>query len=365
MNKKRKVIIAVGGTGGHVFPGCNLAKHLLDKDYNVILVSDNRGYKYLTKFKELNITILPSSPLITKNIVTKVFSLILVLYSILRSLIFLIFNRPSIIFGMGGYASFPICIAAKFLNIKVIIYENNLIIGKTNKYLLPFSKKIFVSFEELEGIPSKYNHKKIHIGNIIKKEIISFSKKTLVQTNSQKLNILILGGSQAAKIFAETLPNIFHQCSKQGIDLKIYQQCLSNQNSELEILYKKMNIEFKIFNFSNNISEYFSKANLAITRSGSSILSELTNSNIPFISVPLPTSAENHQLKNAIFYQKRNLGILIEEKNLKDELIHLIKKIKEDNKIKQNIKKNQTQYSDKKVYTNIDKALKEIINEKN
>ena len=138
----------------------------------------------------------------------------------------------------------------------------------------------------MEGIPSKYNHKKIHIGNIIKKEIISFSKKTLVQTNSQKLNILILGGSQAAKIFAETLPNIFHQCSKQGIDLKIYQQCLSNQNSELEILYKKMNIEFKIFNFSNNISEYFSKANLAITRSGSSILSELTNSNIPFISVP-------------------------------------------------------------------------------
>ena len=187
----------------------------------------------------------------------------------------------------------------------------------------------------------------------------------MVQTNSQKLNILILGGSQAAKIFAETLPNIFHQCSKQGIDLKIYQQCLSNQNSELEILYKKMNIEFKIFNFSNNISEYFSKANLAITRSGSSILSELTNSNIPFISVPLPTSAENHQLKNAIFYQKRNLGILIEEKNLKDELIHLIKKIKEDKTILQNIIKNQTQFSDKKVYTNIDKALKEIINEKN
>ena len=79
----------------------------------------------------------------------------------------------------------------------------------------------------------------------------------------------------------------------------------------------------------------------------------------------MPTSAENHQLKNAIFYQKRNLGILIEEKNLKDELIHLIKKIKEDKTILQNIIKNQTQFSDKKVYTNIDKALKEIINEKN
>ena len=65
--------------------------------------------------------------------------------SILRSLIFLILNRPSIIFGMGGYASFPICIAASILRIKFIIYENNLIIGKANKYLLPFAKKIFVS----------------------------------------------------------------------------------------------------------------------------------------------------------------------------------------------------------------------------
>ena len=76
---------------------------------------------------------------------------------------------------MGGYASFPICIAASFLKIKFIIYENNLIIGKTNKLLLPFAKKIFVSNYRLEGIPSKYKNKIIEIGNIIKREIINFS----------------------------------------------------------------------------------------------------------------------------------------------------------------------------------------------
>ena len=80
---------------------------------------------------------------------------------------------------MGGYASFPICIAASILKIKVIIYENNLIIGKANKYLLPFCDKIFVSRKELEGIPQKYKNKIIEIGNILKKKLLSFQRKKL------------------------------------------------------------------------------------------------------------------------------------------------------------------------------------------
>ena len=82
-------------------------------------------------------------------------------------------NRPSIIFGMGGYSSFPICIAASILRIKFIIYENNLIIGKANKYLLPFAYKIFVSYKQLEGIHKKYNNKVYEIGNILREEIIN------------------------------------------------------------------------------------------------------------------------------------------------------------------------------------------------
>ena len=78
---------------------------------------------------------------------------------------------------MGGYASFPICIAAKFLNIRFIIYENNLVVGKANKFLLPFAEKILVSYEELEGISKQYQHKISFSGNIIKKEIINFKKK--------------------------------------------------------------------------------------------------------------------------------------------------------------------------------------------
>ena len=364
MNKKIKALIAIGGTGGHVFPGCNLADHLFERNYDVRLVTDKRGYKYLTKFLNLNISILPSSPIIKKNIFTIIFSYILIFFSFLRSLIFLIFNRPSIIFGMGGYASFPICIAAYILKIKFIIYENNLIIGKANRYLLPFTQKMFVSSKDLEGVPKKYQNKIFETGNIIKKQIINFKKNNVKLKDAKKISILVLGGSQAAKIFAETLPNIFQRCIKQGISLKIYQHCLPSQNEKLRLFYEKEKIEFEIFNFSNNLIEYFSKVDLAVTRSGSSMLAELTNANIPFISVPLPSSTDNHQLKNAIFYQRKNFAFLIEEKHLNEKLFLLIKDIYNNSEILEKIVQNQSQYSDKKVYDNINLILKEIIDEK-
>ena len=170
MSKKIKVLIAIGGTGGHVFPGCHLAEHLNDKGYSVKILTDKRGKKFLKNYNNFNIKELPSLPINTKNILSIFISSIQIMYSIIRSLIYLIYNRPSIIFGMGGYASFPICIAATMLKVKFVIYENNLIIGKANKYLLPFAEKIFVAYKDLEEY-QKHSHKIFEIGNIIKKKL--------------------------------------------------------------------------------------------------------------------------------------------------------------------------------------------------
>ncbi len=364
MNKEIKALIVIGGTGGHVFPGCSLAEHLIGKGYKTHLVTDKRGYRYLEKFKNLRFSLLPSVPFVSKNLITLSYSSILISYSIIRSLFFLIFNRPNIIFGMGGYASFPMCIAAKFLRIKFLIYENNLIIGKANRYLLPFAEKILVSYKDLEGVPNNYLDKVVETGNIIRKEIINFTNSN-PHKNLKTISILILGGSQAAKVFAETLPNIFLNCLNHGVKVKVYQHCLPSQNENLKEFYKKTDIEFELFNFANDLIHYFSKVNLAITRSGSSMLAELVNANIPFISIPLPSSAEDHQLKNAIYYQRKKFGILIEEKDLNNKLIYLIKDIYDDKSILEKIKEFQSQYSDKNVYDNIDQILKKIINEKN
>ena len=364
INNIKKIIIATGGTGGHVFPAYSLAKHFISNKIDVEIISDKRGIKYLKNYHDLKITQISSATIFKKNILKKLFSSIIIFYSIFRSFIFLLFFKPNLVFGMGGYSSFPICVAAKILKIPFIIYENNLYIGKANSYLLPFAKKIFVSHKELEGISEKHKKKIIEIGNIIRKEIFNLQSRKYSNHIDNELKILVLGGSQAAKIFAEKLPEIFKKCKENKIVLKIYQQCLPEQNEFLISFYKNLNIHFETFNFSNNILEYFVKTDLAITRSGSSMLAELINAKIPFISVPLPTSAEDHQLKNATYYEKNGYSYLIEEKDLSKDLFKLIKKIHEEKSLLKQMINKQKQYSDKLVYEIIDKQICNIINEK-
>ena len=365
MNKKiNKVLIATGGTGGHVFPAYGLAKHFASRRISVEIVSDKRGFKYLNQLNDIKISIINASSIYNKGFLEKLISLLVITYSIIQSFFLLISNRPKLVFGMGGYSSFPICIVAKLLNIPFIIYENNLHIGKANKFLLPFATKIFVARKELTGVPQKYEGKIFQTGNIIRKEILEFKSKLNDFKNDKSLKILILGGSQAAKIFAEKIPNILEKCHEDGVPLKIYQQCLPEQNNFLINLYKKNNLECEIFNFSSDIVKYFSKSNFVITRAGSSMLAELINVKIPFISIPLPSSADNHQLKNAIYYEKNQYSYLIEEKNLDEKLFKLIKKIHENRSLLSQMVAKQKLYSDERVYKIIDEKIDELLNEK-
>jgi UDP-N-acetylglucosamine--N-acetylmuramyl-(pentapeptide) pyrophosphoryl-undecaprenol N-acetylglucosamine transferase len=265
---------------------------------------------------------------------------------------------------MGGYSSFPICIAASILRIKFIIYENNLIIGKANRYLLPFAKKIFVSNKSLEGIPIKFEDKVIEIGNLIREEIINTNISDQ-KDEFKKINILVLGGSQAAKIFADELPEIFEKLKKSKIPIKVFQQCQEKQNDQLSKFYTKAGIEYEVFNFTKEILKYYSKANLVITRSGASVLGELINVKIPFISIPLPTSADNHQYKNAEFYSKKGYGYLLEEKNIKSKLFELINTIFRDKSLLEKILFNQRQHSDKDIFKKLNNEIEQILNEKN
>jgi len=362
---KKKIIIATGGTGGHVFPAYSLANFLKNKNFSIKLTSDERGSIYLKEYNNLNLTRIPSSPLIKKNIFRFFYSFSIISFSIIKSLLILIFYRPSLIFGMGGYSSFPICFAAFILRIKFVIYENNLIIGKANKYLLPFAKKIFVSYKELEGIPEKYRDKVVEVGNIIREEIINSNISNDGAIKFDSLNILVLGGSQAARIFADEFPQIFKKIKDSKIKIKIYQQCHHNQNDQLSNFYKKAQIDFEIFNFTTKIVDYYYKSNLVITRSGASVLGELINFKIPFISIPLPTSADNHQYKNARFYSKKGYGNFLEEKDIKNKLYDLIVSTFNDKSMLNAILLKQRQHSDKDIFKNLNNHIEEILNEKN
>ena len=358
--KKNKILIATGGTGGHVFPAYSLAKNLIKNNYKVEIATDQRGFKYLEKFKDLKLIINNSTTIFNKKIINFIMSIFIIFFSYLKSLLILYRSKPSLVFGMGGHASFTTCLAAKTLNIPFIIYENNLLLGKSNKYLMPLATKVFLAYKDAEGIDAKFKSKLVITGNIIREEILNFNKRTNLEND---LSILILGGSQAAKSFGEFLPRIFQQCIEKNIKINIIQQCTESQNSELEEAYKKFQINYKLFNFTNNILEYFSEADLVITRSGSSITAELINCKIPFISIPYPYSADSHQDKNAVYFEKKGYSFLIKENEVHNKLFPLIKLIYSDKKILDKLIEKQAKHSDVDVFFKINKEVKNLVNE--
>jgi len=363
MSLFKKIYLVAGGTGGHIFPAYSLTKYFLKKNIKTKIITDERGVRFLKNYPGLQLKIIKSTTIFKKNPINFIISLFVILYAFINSLFFLFLKKPNLIFGMGGYTSFPTCIAAKILGIPFVIYENNLILGKTNKYLLPFAKKIFVSNLDITGIAEKYKSKVLKSGNIIREEMLKRTSRNIY--NNDHLRLMVLGGSQGAKIFGEKIPFIFQQCQENNIKIKIIQQCQKNQNKVLDEFYRKNEINFELFNFTENILDYFNKTDLVITRSGSSVIAELINCRLPFIAIPLPSAADNHQYINAKYFEKKGCNFTIEEKELENNLFPLIKSIHKDKSLLIKITKKQEQYSDLNVFENINLELNKIINEKN
>ena len=172
----------------------------------------------------------------------------------------------------------------------------------------------------------------------------------------------MLGGSQAAESFGELLPKVFKQCVKENIKIKVFQQCVETQTEYLNKFYKNLNITFELFNFTYNISEYFLKTELAITRSGSSVTAELINCNIPFISIPYPHASDSHQDKNATYFEKKGYSHSIKETEVNNKLFPLIKSFYKDKKLLDKIIEKQKKHSDKEVFLKINKVIIKLKN---
>ena len=174
MNKK--ILFSAGGTGGHIFPAISLMKYLSKEKYSVVLCTDLRGFKYLERDQNFKYHILKVKTPYGKNFFTGTLILLKILISIIKSIFILKKERPNLVFGFGGYLSFPICVASRILNIPVILYENNFVIGRTNKYLLPISKRLLTGMEGVCNLKKKYNEKINFVGNILRDDILNFSK---------------------------------------------------------------------------------------------------------------------------------------------------------------------------------------------
>ena len=356
---KKRILISTGGSGGHVIPATAFYDHLKD-NFEVYLTSDKRGTKFINKNKYSCEII--SSPRLTLNFIKLPLTFISLIISILRSILYLKNKKIDILIGTGGYMSVPFCLAAKILNIKIYLFEPNMVIGRSNKFLLKLSFKLFSYSNKIINFPEKYINKMIIINHILRKEIYNF-KNSIIEKIDEKIKILVIGGSQGAKIFDKEIKNSILDLSKK-YKLMVYHQSSSLDFSSLKFFYKENNIDNKVFNFQENIFQYIKESNLAITRAGASTLSELTFFKVPFIAIPYKFATDNHQLENALNYERNGCCWVLQENELdKDKLTPLLINIIENKEDYLKKKNNSEKFCYQNTWNNINEKVISSLNE--
>ena len=351
------ILISTGGTGGHVVPATIFYEHLKNK-FNLFMTSDDRGIEFIDKEK-YNIEII-NVPKISQNIFLVPFQFFLLINSIFRSLIFLKKKNIKILISTGGYMSLPLCMASKLLNIKLFLFEPNLVLGRSNKFFINSCVKIFCYSDRIKNFPKNLKNKISLIPALLRKEFYNIKESKSINKN---INLLIIGGSQGAKLFDTSIKNSIIDLSK-IYKLKVYQQTSKNNFQNLKLLYQAKKIENELFNFNEDISFFMNKANICITRAGASTLAELIFLNVPHIAIPLPTAKDNHQYENAFFYNQYGCNWILNQNEINnDNLTNKLLNIFDNKREYLDKKMNMKNFSYQNTWNNINLKIISTINE--
>ena len=352
---RENVLITTGGSGGHVIPAMILFDHLSNYT-NVTISTDRRGSRFLDK-DNYNYSLVDTPRL--KNILFLPINLILILYLTLKSCFLLKNKKIGKLISTGGYMSLPLILAAKMLNLKIYLLEPNMVLGRANKFFLKSCRKIFCYTEQVKNFPENLKRKMVIIKPLVRENIYKLNQ---FSNKRDKINILIVGGSQGASIFDKNLKNSIVNISKK-FPLNIIQQTNYKNITQLKDFYYKHNVENIIFSFDKNFDNIIKKTDLCLTRAGASTLAELSVLNIPFIAVPLPTSIDNHQFENANFYKNYDCCWIIEQKFFEEKIEEVLNEILIDKsdylKKKENLKKLNYQNT----WNNVNQKILKTINE--
>lgn len=324
---KKYVVLTAGGTGGHIYPAEALALELEHRGYEVVLFTDARGVKnYKGKLTEIKNRAICSGGVVGKSMFAKIVSLCKVGIGVLQAMFYLLFNRPNCVVGFGGYASFPTAFAAVILRIPLVVHEQNSVMSRTNRILARFAALVAQSFNNTLYIPKKT--KTILSGMPVRENIVKLFEKQY-NYDDEKINIVVLGGSQGAKVFADTVPQAIGELDEQyRKKICVYQQCRKGDEDGIRKQYDDISCEAVVKSFFDNMSELYENATMIISRAGASSVYEIAAAGVPAVFVPLPTAADNHQYYNAKEFADIGSCLLINQSELEDK--NVLKKALDD-----------------------------------
>jgi UDP-N-acetylglucosamine--N-acetylmuramyl-(pentapeptide) pyrophosphoryl-undecaprenol N-acetylglucosamine transferase len=331
------ILVSAGGTGGHIIPTLSVSKKLLEKGAEVHYIGSKEGLEYeiISKSNESNehpkiiFHHINVQKLYRKFTFKHLFFPFKLLKSIFICLKYFKTIKPHAFIGFGGYISGPPAIAARLLKCPLFIQEQNCRPGITNKAIGKYANGVFLACEESKRY---FNNNKTHItGNPVNITILNNKSKTTkhklgdnmfnFRTNSKKL--FILGGSQGSLFMNELILEHIDWLYDNNIDL--IWQTGKNQYETIKGMVESKYINYEsgksragrsilMFGFSNSISELYTQTDFVISRGGAMSLAEIEVYKIPAFIIPLETAAVNEQYYNAIYMQKRNMGMVFEQR---------------------------------------------------
>jgi UDP-N-acetylglucosamine--N-acetylmuramyl-(pentapeptide) pyrophosphoryl-undecaprenol N-acetylglucosamine transferase len=313
---QKNIVIAVSGTGGHIYPGIAIAKEFQSRGYSpIFLTSKNAVSTNITRqsgfeYIPFNLKGLP------RKISFALFPFCLKMFlAFFKALFCLIKLRPIALIATGGYIEVPAVFAAKLLRKPIYLHEQNTIPGKANKLLSRFADKTFVSFKESSKF---FAGETVYSGYPIRREILNISRATN-RRPKDAWTIFIFGGSLGAvklnEIAFEAICSLSQKIQIQAIHITGSGSFEAISNKAAALNY------YKVKEYMHDIYEAYAAADLIIARSGAGAVFEIKALSKPAIFIPYPYAAENHQLLNAKAVEKKGFIEVIEEKDLTAEIL--------------------------------------------
>jgi len=301
MSDKPLIILAAGGTGGHVFPAEALAIELQNRGYRLAFFTDKRGGSYSGVLGELETKRISAGGVAGRGVFGKAMAAFSIAFGIFQAKRLLGKMGPRVVVGFGGYPSVPTMIAASLGGYPSMIHEQNAVLGRANRLLAPKVKRICTSYEQVDFLNEVDANKVRLTGMPVRPNIIDMRETSYegIEENGP-IEVLILGGSQGAQVFSDVLPEAFAKLTPNlRARLHITQQCRPEVLESTRKAYAQNGLNATLDSFFSDVPTRLSKAHLLIARSGASTVAEATTLGCPAILVPYPYAIDDHQSRNA------------------------------------------------------------------
>ncbi len=311
-----RLLIAGGGTGGHLFPALAVARAVRAEDPqgSILFVGTRRGIEArIMPQTEFPIRYITTRGIRRTGLMNSVLAGLELPLALFQSVAIIREFRPTHVLGVGGFASGPTVVAAALLRVPTAIQEQNSVMGTTNRILSRFVDRVYTSWEDTVPPPSPA--KTLLTGNPVRPDLFQISGKIKVPG---KLNILVFGGSRGAQSINVSLADNVTALSPLTNRIRILHQTGIGAAEQMKSAYQKAGIEADVVEFIHEMGPAYQWADLVICRSGASSLAELTALGIPAIVIPYPYAIGDHQARNASVLERHNAVRVVPDEKLKN-----------------------------------------------